>query len=147
MSYKKVSEIMTKNVRVVPPNATLVEAAEEMRSSDIGILPVCDDERVQGLVSDRDIVIRAIANGKVPAETFVREIMTAKVVYIFEDQDILEAAHLMELKQVHRLIVLDRNKRLSGIISLGDVAVLQKDKSLSGEILREVSKPPKDLHA
>ena len=141
--YKKVSEIMTKDVTVIKPDDSLDKAAEKMRSHDVGLLPVCDGDKLRGMISDRDIAIRAVADKKSPENTKVKDVMTEDVVYVYEDQDILEAARLMEMKQIRRLVVLNHDKRLVGIVSLGDISLQQKDKELSGEILKEVSEPAK----
>lgn len=144
MQYKKISDVMTYNVTVVSPDESVEEAAEKMRALDVGSFPVCNGEKVVGVITDRDIAIRAVADGSHPSETKVKDIMTPEIVYVFEDQDILEAARLMELKQIRRLIVLDRSKQLKGIVSLGDISLQQQDRELSGEILREVSEPHKE---
>jgi len=138
----QLKDVMTRDVEVVDPNATLAAAAAKMEALDVGLLPVCDGERLVGMVTDRDITVRAIAVGKNPRMTRVREVMTREVVYGFEEQDTLEAGLIMATQQIRRLVVLDRNKRLVGIISLGDLAVATQDDQLSGEILERVSEPP-----
>jgi CBS domain-containing protein len=135
-------ELMTPNPECIPPDATLQEAARRMRDLDVGPLPVCgDDDRLAGMITDRDIAIRAVAEGKDPTTTTVREAMSEHIVYAFEDQDIEDAARLMEQKKIRRLVVLDRNKRLKGIVSLGDLAVESGDRARACEILHEVSDP------
>jgi CBS domain-containing protein len=141
MDYKKVSEIMTGGVVVIDPDASLQEAAAKMKSIDVGLLPVCDGDKLRGMISDRDIVLRGVAENRLPESTKVKEVMTKHVVFIFEDQDVLEAARLMELKQIRRLVVLNRDKRMTGIVSLGDISLHQHDNELCGEILKEVSEP------
>jgi len=125
----------------VGPEAGLVEAARKMRSLDVGMLPVCENDRLIGSVTDRDITVRAIAEGFDPRATKVRAVMTPGIVYCFEDQDAKEAAQLMEEKQIRRLPVLNREKRLVGIISLGDLAVRTGREKLAGEVLERVSEP------
>jgi len=137
----QLKDVMTRDVEVVHPNATLEEAAAKMDSLDIGPLPVCDGNRLVGMVTDRDITVRATAAGKDPRTTQVREVMTDDVVYCFDDDDTNEAARLMEEQQIRRLVVLDRDKRLVGIVSLGDLAVATQDDQLSGEVLARVSEP------
>jgi CBS domain-containing protein len=137
----KVSEIMTPDVEVIPPDAALHEAAQRMKAHDIGMLPVCDGERLVGMLTDRDIAIRAVAEARDPRQTRASDVMTREVRYVFEDQDVEDAANLMEQEQIRRLPVLDRNKRLVGIVSLGDVAVRCGDDSMSGEALEAVSEP------
>src|SRR3712207_8968 len=102
----KLSEIMTRNVEVVRPDATLQEAAQKMKNLDVGPLPVCDGRKVQGMLTDRDITIRATAAGLDPKTTKVRDVMTPDVTYCFEDQDVQDAARIMGEQQIRRLIVL-----------------------------------------
>ncbi len=137
----QLKDVMTRDVEVVHPNATLEEAAAKMDSLDIGPLPVCDGNRLVGMVTDRDITVRATAAGKDPRTTQVRDVMTDNVVYCFDDDDTNEAARLMEEQQIRRLVVLDRDKRLVGIVSLGDLAVATQDDQLSGEVLERISEP------
>jgi len=137
----KISDVMTSEVEVIRPDATLEQAAEKMRSLDIGPLPVCDGERLVGMITDRDITIRATAAGKDPKTTRISDVMTSDIAYCFADQEIEEAALLMQEKQLRRLAVVDRNKRLVGIISLGDLTVRSGDRELSGDVLEEVSEP------
>jgi len=134
-------DIMTINVEVIHPDATLKEAADMMKSLNVGPIPVCDGQRLQGMVTDRDITVRATAEGWDPNTTRVRDVMTPDVVYCFEDQDVRDAARMMEEHQIRRLIVLDRNKDLVGIVSLGDMAVYTADDEETGEVLERVSEP------
>jgi CBS domain-containing protein len=132
-----VREVMTPHVEVIHPDATLREAAQKMKSLDVGPIPVCDGDRLQGMLTDRDITVRATAEGRDPNSTRVRDVMTPDVVYCFEDQDVQDAARLMEERQLRRLVVLNRDKRLVGIVSLGDLAVQTDDEELGGEELSE----------
>lgn len=136
----KLHDIMSSDVRCVKPDNTLVEAAGLMRELDVGAVPVCDNDRLAGMLTDRDLTLRATAEGKDPNKTTVREAMSEGVIYIFEDQSVEEAAHLMEEKQIRRLPVLNRSKRLVGIVSLGDLA-LHAQPAFGGEALKEVSRP------
>jgi CBS domain-containing protein len=136
-----IKDVMTRGVEVVRPDETLQQAARKMKSIDVGPLPVCDGERLVGMITDRDIIVRATAEGRDPKTTPVKEAMTPGVVYVFEDQDIEEAALLMKQRQIRRLVVLDNNKRLVGILSLGDLAEDSGDDQLSGEVLEGVSEP------
>jgi CBS domain-containing protein len=111
-----------------------------MRDHDIGLLPVCDGEHLLGVVSDRDLAIRALAEGMDPGTMIGREMITSPVMYCFEDQDINEAAQLMRDNQIRRLVVLNRAKRLVGVVSLGDLA-LNGTNDFSGEVLQTVSEP------
>lgn len=136
----KISEAMTPHAECISPDTDLVEAARRMRDLDVGALPVCENDRLAGIVTDRDLTIRGTAEGVDPASATVRSVMSPGIVYVFDDQDVEEAARLMETKQIRRLAVLDRNKRLVGIVSLGDLAV-EAGTELSGEALREISQP------
>ena len=139
----QVSEIMTSHVEVIHPDATLKEAAEKMSRLEIGPLPVCDGERLVGMLTDRDITIRATAQGRDPNTTKVREAMTAEVVYCFADQEVEIAAQMMEMRQIRRVPVLTRDKRLVGIVSLGDLSVETQNEKLAGRTLEGVSEPGK----
>jgi len=137
----RVKDIMTTSVETVGPGTPLQEAAERMKSLDVGPLPVCDGDRLVGMITDRDITIRAVAQGYGAATGKVQDVMTPDVVYCFEDQDVQEAARLMKDHQIRRLVVLNRDKRLVGIVSLGDLAVDTGDEQLAGETLEKVSEP------
>ena len=137
----QVKDIMTKPVEVLDPEATLREAALRMKELDVGLIPACDGDRLVGMLSDRDIAIRAVAEGRDPDETRVRDAMTPEIAYIFADQDVEEAARVMHERQVRRLPVLNRDKRLVGIVSLGDVAVRTRLTATAGEALQGVSEP------
>ena len=137
-----VKDIMTPNVKCTQPKASLQQAARMMKDLDIGSLPVCgDNDRLVGMVTDRDITVRAVAEGQDPSTTLVRDVMTDKILYCYDDQDVSEAAQSMEDNQVRRLVVLNRDKRLAGIVSLGDVAVDTHDEQLAGHALEAISEP------
>jgi CBS domain-containing protein len=137
----QIKEIMTREPVVIGPNVVLKEAAERMRDLDSGVMPVGQNDRLVGMLTDRDITIRATAAGKDPNRTRVEEVMTPDVVYCFEDDDAVAAANIMEEHQLRRLIVLNRDKRLVGILSLGDLAVHRADDRLAGEVAEAVSEP------
>jgi CBS domain-containing protein len=137
----QVREVMTRGVTCVGPYNTLQEAAATMWAHDVGPLPVCDDGRLVGMLTDRDITVRATAEGEDPTAVRVRDVMTPEVVYCFEDQDVREAARLMKDRQVRRLVVLDCDKRLVGIVSLDDLAAKAGDPQLAGETLGRISEP------
>ena len=137
----KVNEIITHDPEVIHPETALIEAAQKMKSMDIGILPVCDGDRLVGVITDRDIAVRGVAQGYDPKTARVQEVMTPEVIYCFDDEDVKEAAKKMEEKQVRRLPVLNREKRLVGIVSLGDLAVRTGKEKLAGEVLERVSEP------
>ena len=136
-----VKDVMTKGAECVTPSTSLQEAASKMKALDVGPLPVCEGDHLVGMITDRDITVRATAEGLPPRLGQVRDVLTPEVVYCFEDQDVEEAARLMKELQIRRLVVLDRDKRLVGIVSLGDLAVETGDKRLAGERLEHVSLP------
>jgi CBS domain-containing protein len=137
----QLKEIMTPQVEVIHPEAPIREAAAIMKALDVGSVPVYDGLKLQGMVTDRDITIRATAEGCDPRQTRVREVMTSEVLYCFEDQRIEEAALLMEEKQIRRLPVLNRNNELVGIVALGDLAVEMDDGRRVGQVLEGISEP------
>jgi CBS domain-containing protein len=134
-------DIMTRNVEVVNGNASLKEAATKMKKLDVGLIPVCDGDRLKGLLTDRDITIRATANGRDPSKTKVNEVMSTDIAYCLEDQAVDEAVILMEARQIRRLPILNQDKQLIGIVSLADIAVHVGDRDLTGETLEEISEP------
>jgi CBS domain-containing protein len=134
-------EIMTRDVDVVNAGAFLREAAAKMKALDVGVLPVVDNGRLAGILTDRDITIRASADGRDPNTTTVTEVMSTDLVYGLEDQEVEEAVSVMEARQIRRLPVLNEEKRLVGIVSLADIAIHAGDRNLAGETLQEVSKP------
>lgn len=136
-----VRDIMTRDVEVVRPDSAIQEAASKMKSLDVGSLPVCDNHRLLGVVTDRDIAVRAVAAGRDPKTTTVSETMTPELIYCFEDEPLREAAKLMERYQIRRLPILNREKHLVGIVSLGDLAVETDNEKLSGSVLEEISEP------
>ena len=117
----QVHDIMSRKVELTNPNATIRDVARKMRADSIGAMPVGDNDRLVGMVTDRDIVMRAVAEERLPANTSVREVMSEKVCYCFEDDDIDEAAKIMAEHQVKRLPVLNKQKRLVGIVALSDL--------------------------
>jgi CBS domain-containing protein len=138
---KKLKDVMTRDVEVISPEATIREAAARMKALDVGPLPVCDGRRVLGMLTDRDLTVRATAEGRDPNTTRVREVMTAEVIAGDEDDDVKAAAKIMQQEQIRRLLVLDRDKQLVGIVSLGDLAVEAGDDKLIGQTLEQISEP------
>jgi CBS domain-containing protein len=137
----KLKDIMTPDVACVRPGDTLQEAARRMKDLDVGPMPVCgDDDKIVGMLTDRDITIRATAEGLDPKTTRVQDAMSEDVVWCFDDQDTDDAAKLMQERQVRRLLVMSRDKRLVGIVSLGDLATEGKKKQ-AGAVLQDVSEP------
>jgi len=135
----KVYDAMTPDVQLCTPEDTIKDAAEVMASLDVGILPVTEDERLVGMISDRDIAIRAIGLGRGP-DTRIREVMTRDVKCCFEDDDLESVSRNMGDIQVRRLPVLDRDKRLVGIISLGDIARSHAGDATAAS-LNQISRP------
>ena len=118
---EKVSEVMTRDVRIVAPDQTIRDAAAQMAAADVGSLPVGENDRLVGMITDRDIVLRAVAAGR-DARTAVREVMTDRIQYCFDDEDIDAVARNMADLGVRRLPVVNRDKRLVGIIALSNIA-------------------------
>lgn len=134
-------DVMTRRVEVISPEATLQEAARKMKDLDVGPIPVCDGDRLQGMLTDRDITVRATAEGRDPTSTRVRDVMTEDVKYAFEDDDVETAAEIMQRAQMRRLVILNRDKRLVGIVSLGDLATEPQTMDEAAEALEEISEP------
>jgi CBS domain-containing protein len=135
----RVAEVMTRDVRLIEPNQTIRDAARLMAEMDAGIMPVREGDRLVGMITDRDIAVRAVAQGRGP-DTAVREVMTDEVKYCYEDDDTNDVARNMADIQVRRLPVLTRDKRLVGIISLGDMAV-SDEAGKAGEAVAGISQP------
>jgi CBS domain-containing protein len=134
-------DIMTRDPGVVSPGDTLEQAARIMEVLDVGPIPVCEGKRVVGMLTDRDITVRATAAGCDPKTTLVSDAMSQEVVSCYEDQDVLEAAKLMKERQIRRLLVLNRANDLVGIVSLGDLATEAGDQGQPGDVLKKVSEP------
>jgi CBS domain-containing protein len=135
-------ELMTSGVECVPPATPVREAAMLMRSLDVGFLPVCDSDRLIGAVTDRDIVLRVLANGKDVDACLVRDIMTTDVHWCYEDQTSEEVAEYMARREIRRVLILDRQKRLTGVISIGDLAKGGEEQK-TGEAMREIVEAPR----
>ena len=132
--------LMSRDVKVISPDMSIQEAAREMRDGDFGMLPVGEDDRMIGTISDRDITIRAVAEGK-NAGTKVWDVMSEGVAWAYEDDSVEEAAKIMSERQVRRLPIVDRNKRLVGIVALGDFAVDSSEIRPAAQALSEISRP------
>lgn len=133
----KVDEAMTRDVRLVKPDQTIREAAQLMEQIDAGALPVTDKDRLVGMITDRDIAIRAVGHGKSP-DTKIRDVMSPGILYCFDDQELEEVARNMGKNQVRRLPVINRDKRLVGILALGDLAS-NEDARAVGKAVSRVS--------
>lgn len=137
---QQLSELMSRDVKVIDPDMSIGEAAKRMRDGDFGMLPVGEDDRMIGTISDRDIVIRAIAEGK-DTNTRVRDVMSKGIAWAYEDDSVEQAVKIMSERQVRRLPVVDRDKRLVGIVALGDFAVESSEIQPAAKALAEISKP------
>lgn len=136
---QKLKDLMSPNVQVVGPDDKIQAAAIQMSNGDFGLLPVAENDQLIGTLSDRDIVIRAVANGK-DGSTKVREVMSEGVIWAYENESVEEGAKLMSEHQIRRLPILDVNRKLVGIVALGDFAVVSADAKAAGEALSEISK-------
>ena len=136
----KVADLMTHDPQPIGPDDTLKRAAELMDALDVGVLPVCDGERLVGMITDRDIVVRATAVGLAPDAAKVGDIMTADLRWAYEDEEVEEAERMMRDTQVRRLPVLNRQRRLIGMLSLGDLAA--KGAPAARDTLDAISRPP-----
>jgi CBS domain-containing protein len=137
----QLKDFINYRVEVVHPDDTLQQAAQKMRHLDVGSMPVCEGEHLVGVVTDRDITIRATAEGQDPTQTEVRDVMTPDVLYCFETQDVEEAAKMMQDNQIRRIFVVNEDEELVGVTSLGELATVTGDRQLAGETLQRVSEP------
>jgi CBS domain-containing protein len=140
----QVCEIMTRQVETISPDASLQKAAAAMEAMGVGSLPVCQGgRRLLGVITDRDIVVRGVATGASPVDMLVRDCMTSDIAYAFEDEEVDAVLERMKALQIRRLAVLDRDKNLVGIVSLGDIAVEPRatDAEHLGEAITEISEP------
>ena len=137
---QKLKDLMSRDVKVISPDMSIKDAAKQMRDGDFGMLPVGENDRMIGTISDRDIAIRAVAEGK-DTGTKVRDVMSEGIAWVFEDDSVDEAAKIMSKRQVRRLPVVDRDKRLVGIVALGDFAVESSQIRPAAQALSEISKP------
>lgn len=137
---KQVKDVMTKDVEIINPNDSLKDAAEKMRTLNVGPLPVCDGDRLKGIITDRDIVVRAVSQGMDPNKTQVSQAMTDEIEYVYENDDIGTVARKMKDEQIRRLLVVNQDKRLVGIVSLGDItSALNAEEA--GKTLESISQP------
>jgi CBS-domain-containing membrane protein len=135
----RIAEVMTRDVKVIGPERSVREAARLMDNLNVGSLPVCDGERLVGMITDRDITVRATAVGEDPDQTQVKEIMTDDVRWCFEDDEVNDVVRTMGDVQIRRVPVVDRAKRLVGIVALGDLATERAEGT--EEALRNISEP------
>jgi CBS domain-containing protein len=140
----EIKNIMTTGVECVNPQNTLKEAAAKMKEFGIGVLPVCDEDQIFGIITDRDIVIRAIAQGVDPNKIMVKDAMTPNVECCFDDDDLKQIVQKMKEMQIRRMVVIDHNKKLIGMITLGDISV-HGDHQLAEEALERISEPARPI--
>lgn len=136
----RVADAMTRDVHLANPDESLIDAARMMADCDCGVLPVSENDRLVGMITDRDIVVRALAEGK-DGDTRIRDVMSHDVKYCFEDDDVGEVARNMGDLQIRRLPVVNRDKRLTGILSLGDIAHQSDDQQSAADALCHISEP------
>ncbi|HEY1084367.1 MAG TPA: CBS domain-containing protein [Prosthecobacter sp.] len=141
----KINEIMTSEVKVIKPETPLQDAAGFMRELSIGALPVCDGKKLIGMLTDRDIVVRAVADGLDISTTTAAECMTAEITFCFDDEELEAAEGLMKDQQIRRLPVVDREKQLVGILSLGDIAIKTDEVNAVGQTLQDISQPEGEI--
>lgn len=138
----KVNEIMTADVEIIRPESTIQEAAQKLKTLEVGSLPVCNGRRLVGMITDRDITIRVVAEGMDPASTRVDQVMSPDLIWCFEDETLEEAEAKMMQKQIRRLPVISRDKELVGILAVGDIAIKTDEMAKVGETMREISELP-----
>ena len=138
-TLQTLKDLMTQNVQVIGPDDTITAAASQMLEGNFGMLPVGENDRMIGTISDRDIAIRAVAQGK-DGSTKVREVMSERVIWAYEDDSVEKGAKLMSEHQIRRLPIVNAEKRLVGIVALGDFAVDRSELKTAGETLSEISK-------
>jgi CBS domain-containing protein len=136
----QVSQVMTRGVRSLPPTETVMKAAQAMQELDVGVIPVCDGQTLVGMVTDRDIVLRGVAKGCTVDKTLLKDVMTKDAQWCYEDDSLEAVSNKMRDSQIRRIPVVDRQKQLVGIVSLGDLATRTSDEEETGETLEEISK-------
>ena len=139
----RVLDIMTRNVETIGPTASLLEAAERMKAENIGSLPVTEDSRLIGTITDRDITIRATAEGRDPQTTMVQDVMTRKVITIRPQEELAQAEQLMHDQQIRRLPVVEADGRLVGYVTIATIAKREGDEKTVGKVLKGISQPQK----
>jgi len=133
-------EVMTRKVDMIPSNTPIQAAADLMRRADVGMLPVAEEGRLVGTVTDRDIAVRAVARGADPKATATREVMNREVISAYEDQDARDVARLMEENNVRRVVIVNRNNEAVGIVSVDDLAAHPETRDLADEVVQQHSK-------
>ncbi len=133
----KVREIMTTNVECVPPDTGIQELASKMKALDVGFLPICENDRLAGTVTDRDMVVRGLAGGQNFSGLKARDVMTKDVFWCFDGDDIKDVAKRMREKEVRRMLILNQDKRLVGVVSIGDIAKVEEKET--GKTLKDIT--------
>ncbi len=136
-----IRDIMTRDVQVVGPDETIRKAAQLMDQLNVGVLPVCDGEKLVGMITDRDITVRATSAGMAPDQCRIADVMTTEPRYCYEDDPVNEVSRLMGDQQIRRIPVVDHSNRLVGIVSLGDLATDAKDERAAESALEQISAP------
>jgi CBS domain-containing protein len=136
----KIADIMSSDVQLASPDETIQAVAKKMAHADIGFLPVGENDKLVGMITDRDIALRAVALGKDPKKTKVRDVMTERVLYCSDSEAVEDAAENMAELGIRRLPIVDDSKRLVGVVSIGDIALRHK-ASVAGDALESVCKP------
>ena len=134
-------EVMTTDVTTLLPSATVQDAAHYMKTLNVGSIPICERNQLVGMLTDRDIVVRVIAERHNPETQQIQDVMTSQVDYCYEDQDVEEAAQVMQDRQIRRLPIIDRDNQLVGIVSLGDLAVKTNEEKTMAQALEQISLP------
>jgi CBS domain-containing protein len=135
-------DIMTSNVECIAPDSGIIDAAKKMKALDVGFLAVCEGDHIAGAVTDRDIVLRVVAEGRNLSECRARDIMTNEAHWCFDDQDVDEVARFMADKEIRRVLLLNRDKRLVGVLSLGDLAKARGEEKTVGKTMRDIAEAP-----
>ena len=141
----KIRDVMTANPQLCTPDSNLKDVACMMRDHDTGFIPVCDGDRITGVITDRDMVVRSLCQGVDTSQAKVRDCMTTDICWIQQDQDIKDAIAVMEERKIRRMLVMDEQKRLVGVFSLGDLAEAKGIRNLAEEVLKRVSESPKTM--
>lgn len=136
----QIADVMTRGVRTLSPHDSVISAAQAMEEMDVGVIPVCDGDHLVGMVTDRDIVLRAVAHDRANNQTLLSHVMTAEPCWCYEDESVDDVIEAMREAQLRRMPVVDRAQQLVGIVSLGDLAV-KADEGKAGEALEQISEP------
>lgn len=134
-------DLMSPNVECISPDTLITDASHRMKAMDVGFLPVCENDRLIGTLTDRDIVLRLVAEGKDVAGAKARDIMTPEVFWCYDDMSADDVCEYAAEKEIRRVLVLDRQKRLAGVISIGDMAKIGEPRK-AGEAIKEIAEAP-----